>query len=214
MTVQERRERERARRHRLIVDTARRLAEDEGWAAVTTRRLAALIEYSQPVLYSHFANMEAIANAVAMEGFAELATTLAEARANAAPEQVAHRIAQAYVDFGVRQPAVYDAMFVQATDIAFGSPDTPEPLRRAFAELVAAVEQLSGPYDPETDAEVFWSALHGLVMLGRSRRLRPDREGERLELLLERFSRLWAPGRRRTTRSDPPADAGRALHHP
>ncbi len=193
MTVQERREQERARRHRLIVDTARQLAEAEGWEAVTTRRLAALIEYSQPVLYSHFANMEAIANAVAMEGFAELADTLARARAGAAPEQIAHRVALAYVDFGVRQPAVYDAMFVRATDLAFGSPQTPEPLQRAFAELLAAVEQLSGPYDPETDAEVFWSALHGLVMLARSRRLRPDMQGERLRILLERFSRMWPP---------------------
>ncbi|WP_280448086.1 helix-turn-helix domain-containing protein, partial [Nocardia cyriacigeorgica] len=87
MTVQARRERERARRHRLIVDTARQLAEAEGWEAVTTRRLAALIEYSQPVLYSHFASMEAIANAVAMEGFAELADTLARGRAGAAPAQ-------------------------------------------------------------------------------------------------------------------------------
>ncbi len=54
MSVQERKQRERAERERLIVATARELAEQQGWDAVTTRRLAERIEYSQPVLYSHF----------------------------------------------------------------------------------------------------------------------------------------------------------------
>ncbi|MEU2235159.1 TetR family transcriptional regulator, partial [Streptomyces vietnamensis] len=46
MSVQERKQRERADRERLIVATARELAEQQGWDAVTTRRLAERIEYS------------------------------------------------------------------------------------------------------------------------------------------------------------------------
>jgi AcrR family transcriptional regulator len=49
MAIEDRRERERAARRRLIVTTARMLAEAEGWDAVTTRRLSTEIEYSQPV---------------------------------------------------------------------------------------------------------------------------------------------------------------------
>lgn len=44
------RERERAEREQLIVTAVRELAENEGWNAVTTRRPAAEIEYSRPVL--------------------------------------------------------------------------------------------------------------------------------------------------------------------
>jgi hypothetical protein len=55
-----RRERERAERHSLILAVARELAEAEGWEAVTTRRLAERVEYSQPVLYSHFKGKDAI----------------------------------------------------------------------------------------------------------------------------------------------------------
>ena len=73
MGVADRRLRERAARRRLITATARTLAEREGWDAVTTRRLSTEIEYSQPVLYKHFASMEDIIEAVALEGFAELA---------------------------------------------------------------------------------------------------------------------------------------------
>jgi hypothetical protein len=80
-----RRERERTERHRLIIATARELAEAEGWDAVTTRRLAERVEYSQPVLCSHFANKEAILGAVALESFTEFADGLAAARQSASP---------------------------------------------------------------------------------------------------------------------------------
>src|SRR6267378_2491138 len=112
MTIEERRERDRAARRQLIVITARRIAEAEGWDAVTTRRLSAEIEYSQPVLYKHFSNMEAIAKGVAVEGFRELAESLSNARSGAVePEDALRRIAHAYIDFAVSKPAVYDAMF-------------------------------------------------------------------------------------------------------
>nr|WP_225224456.1 ATP-binding cassette domain-containing protein [Cellulomonas sp. JH27-2] len=48
----------------------RALAEERGWEAVTTRRLADAIEYSQPVLYGHFPQGRAeIVTAVALAGF-------------------------------------------------------------------------------------------------------------------------------------------------
>src|SRR2546430_13280200 len=76
MSVHERKQRERAERERLIVATARELAEHQGWDAVTTRRLAERIEYSQPVLYSHFRGKREIIGAVALEGAAELAAAV------------------------------------------------------------------------------------------------------------------------------------------
>jgi len=76
----ERRERELAERRQVIVTAARELAEAEGWESVTTRRLADRIEYSQPVLYSHFEGKDAIVTAVALEGYGELASLLQIAR--------------------------------------------------------------------------------------------------------------------------------------
>ena len=80
MAIADRRERERAAHRQLIVSTARTLAEAEGWDAVTTRRLSTEIEYSQPVLYKHFAGMDQIVDAVALDGFAELAEEVRAAR--------------------------------------------------------------------------------------------------------------------------------------
>ncbi|NUV50315.1 helix-turn-helix domain-containing protein, partial [Streptomyces sp. CAI-78] len=111
MSVQERKERERAERERLIVATARELAEQQGWDAVTTRRLAERIEYSQPVLYSHFRGKREIIGAVALEGAAELAASLRAATGAAQdPRGRVTALARAYLAFAARNPAVYDAI--------------------------------------------------------------------------------------------------------
>src|SRR4029453_7689245 len=109
MSIQTRRERERAERERLIVTAALALAEAEGWDAVTTRRLAAEIEYSQPVLYSHFKGKDALMAAVAVQGFAELATELRAARTAAhGAREVLAAVGAAYIAFAQHRPALYD----------------------------------------------------------------------------------------------------------
>lgn len=124
MTIRTRRERERAEREQLIVTAARKLAESEGWSAVTTRRLASEVEYSQPVLYSHFKGRDAIMAAVAVEGCGELATALRAARTAAKDERGAlAALSRAYTDFARERPALYDAMFTHAVDLPFATPE-------------------------------------------------------------------------------------------
>src|ERR1700682_5308093 len=136
MGIEERRVRDRAVRRRLIVSTARRLAEAEGWDAVTTRRLSTEIEYSQPVLYKHFSGMDEIAQSVAIDGFSELAGALSTARTDAGePEDVLRRIAHVYLDFARDSPALYDAMFTRATTLNFAAADTPPQLSAALGGL-------------------------------------------------------------------------------
>ncbi|HET9891564.1 MAG TPA: TetR/AcrR family transcriptional regulator [Mycobacterium sp.] len=189
MAIQDRRERERAARRRLIIGTARRLAEAEGWDAVTTRRLSTEIEYSQPVLYKHFTGMEQIADAVALDGFAELAEAIRAAYSDTgAASDTLTRTARAYLDFARDNPAVYDAMFTRATTLQFAAQDTPPQLLAAFAALHQAVGMVAGEPDADTLTEVFWAALHGLVTLGRTGRLRPAYDADRLRLLVDEFT--------------------------
>src|SRR5262245_22818810 len=112
----ERKGRERAEREHRIVAAARMIAEREGWDAVTIRRLADEIEYSQPVLYSHFENRDAIVAAVAVEGFRELAVALREAASGSSGRRNALKnVAVAYLAFAFSRPALYDAMFILPT---------------------------------------------------------------------------------------------------
>ena len=189
MAIEHRRERERSARRQLIITTARKLAESEGWDAVTSRRLSTEIEYSQPVLYKHFTGMEQIADAVALDGFGELADVMRAARSGAAAASEAlGRIAHAYLDFARDNPAVYDAMFARATTLRFAAEDTPQQLTAAFAELRQTVGLVGGERDADALTEVFWAALHGLVTLSRTGRLRPGYDFDRLQLLVNQFS--------------------------
>ncbi|TYK46313.1 TetR/AcrR family transcriptional regulator [Actinomadura decatromicini] len=188
MSIQTRRERERAERERLIVTAARELAESEGWDAVTTRRLAAEIEYSQPVLYSHFKGKDAIMAAVAVEGFADLAAELREARDGARPAHELAAVAAAYTGFAERRPALYDAMFTRSVDLPFASPEAPRALHAGFGELREALRPIAGDDDLDLLTETFWSGLHGLVTLTRAGRLPPERRDARLAVLVGRFS--------------------------
>ncbi|WP_099022962.1 TetR/AcrR family transcriptional regulator [Mycolicibacterium palauense] len=189
MAIEDRRERERSARRRLIITTARRLAEAEGWDAVTTRRLSTEIEYSQPVLYKHFTGMDDIADAIALDGFAELAEIIRATRFEAGtPSEALTRIAHAYLNFARDNPAVYDAMFTRATTLRFAADDTPPQLIAGFAELRQTVDLVADGTDAETLTEVLWAALHGLVTLSRAGRLRPGHESDRLQLLVRQFT--------------------------
>ena len=192
MSVQERKERERADRERLIVATARELAEQQGWDAVTTRRLAERIEYSQPVLYSHFRGKREIIGAVALEGAAEMAVELrAAALAADGPRARAAALARAYLDFATRNPAVYDAMFQLDGGLTFAHEDTPAPLKDAFAALLDNLGEAAGEgVHPGLFTEVFWAALHGLATLTRAGRLLPEEAEERVELVVDRLAVL------------------------
>jgi AcrR family transcriptional regulator len=189
MAIEDRRARDRAARRQLITDTARKLAEDEGWDAVTTRRLSTEIEYSQPVLYKHFSGMDGIVAAVAVQGFGELADALSSARTGAIDGQDAlARVAHAFIRFAHDNPSLFDAMFTRATTLRFAAADTPPELNAAFAELRAAVDLVAGTRDADTLTEVLWAALHGLITLDRGGRLRPEHRAARVDLLVAGFS--------------------------
>src|ERR1700735_3831216 len=160
MTRQERRARERQQRRQVILDAARELAEAEGWESVTTRRLADRIEYSQPVLYSHFEGKDAIVSAVALEGFSELSAILRDARKRAGSPDV---------------------------DLWCPDSDAQSPPHAAFVEVRDALAPLAGDRDLETFTEITWSALHGLVTLSRAGRLRPDYYDQRLAMIVDQL---------------------------
>ncbi|MFD9611865.1 TetR/AcrR family transcriptional regulator [Streptomyces sp. NPDC059083] len=190
MSVQERKQRERAERERLIVATARELAEQQGWDAVTTRRLAERIEYSQPVLYSHFRGKREIIGAVALEGAAEMAAVVRAAAAAAdGPRGRAEALARAYLDFADRHPAVYDALFQLDGGLPYAREDTPEPLKDAFAALMESLGEVAGDgVAPGLFTEVFWASLHGLATLTRAGRLLPEESAQRVQLLVDRLA--------------------------
>jgi AcrR family transcriptional regulator len=154
----------------------------------TLTALAERVEYSQPVLYSHFTGKDAIMAAVAVEGFAELAAEMRAARTSASdPQRALADVAAAYAAFAERRPTLYDAMFNQAVSLPFATPQAPPALHAGFDELRQVVRPFAGDDDEGELAEVLWSGLHGLTTLMRSGRLPRENHHRRLAILLRRL---------------------------
>jgi AcrR family transcriptional regulator len=135
------------------------------------RRLGGELGVTQPVLYSAFASRQSVIDAVALDGFSDIAAALESAGTSPLARM------RAYLDFAAEHPRVYEAMFSMPSGLAFATADTPEPLHRAFASVRDAFPDADG-----TLAEVAWSALHGLATLQAARRLRPSQVQARLDL--------------------------------
>ena len=114
-------------RRNQVTSAARELAESDGWAAVTMRRLAGQLGVTQPVIYSVFAGRQALIDAVARDGFSDLAAALGAVDASPMARM------RAYLDFAAANPRVYEAMFSMPSRLRFAADDTPGPLRHAFA---------------------------------------------------------------------------------
>ena len=174
-----------AERRQQILDTARAMAEADGWTAVTSRRLADAIGYTQPVLYVHFPGGKTeIIRTVALAGFAELAAATQAAMEGKAGPRAVTAVADVYLDFAATHPSLYEAMFQLPIDARFAQDDAETELRSGFNALGAAL----GNDGDETATELLWSALHGMSLLERAGRMRPEHRPNRIAELAARFA--------------------------
>ena len=169
MGTKQRREREHAEVRQQNLLAAREIASQEGWQAVTVRKVAERIEYSHAAIYAYFDNKKALLFALLIEGFALLRDELRRAqRVPGTPEEVLQRIALAYWNFAHAHPELYQVM--NGLDgVPFGTAQTPTEARESFAQLQEAVvrvlEQSTdlAHIDVNREVDMFWAALHGLV---------------------------------------------------
>ncbi len=147
------------------------LAETTSAQAVTLRGIARRAGIAAPSIYPHFADRDAILDAVVTAAFADLAAQMAAAAPPGAPAR--DRLAAlcgAYVDFARGAPGRYRVLFERsAGNLSADRRSYPEGLR-SFELLTAAVagcvaEGTSTSTDPIVTSAVLWAALHGLVSL-------------------------------------------------
>lgn len=173
-----------AEREERIVAAVRRIAEDEGWTAVTVRRLADVIGFSQPVLYKHFPRgREEMVERVVLDGFSRLLDDLEEA-SSASSDDALPRVVDAYLRFARCNAAVYQAMSTALTSIVFAAEQTPQVLRDGFEVMRRSA---GGGADATVRAELLWSMLHGVSELERHERLDPALDEARMDEIVRLF---------------------------
>ena len=175
MGVKERRERERTEVREKILDAALEVFAAEGVDGVTMRALADAIEYSPPVIYSHFRDKDALIRELCFRALRSLSQSFTSIGRIDDPVERLRQIGRAYVEFALANPSHFRFMFLTAHPLPPDEQDAllkGDPQQDAYAFLRQAVEEAlaAGRFRPElTDAEelaqILWASAHGVVAL-------------------------------------------------
>lgn len=166
MGIKQRRERERQATQQAILQAALEIASEDGWEAVTIRRLAERIEYSPSAIYKYFEGKEAILLALLRQGFQQQLADLEHISAQKqGPSARLLQIATAYWDFAWHHPTLYQLMF----DLQ-GTIREVEEAKAVFLAVRMAIEEWSQTQgariaDLDGAVDILWATMHGLVAL-------------------------------------------------
>src|ERR1700679_2379231 len=112
MGITDRKQRQKEEVRASILETAWEMIINEGWQSFSIRKIADAIEYSVPVIYSHFENKDAILLEFNRKGFLLLTAALAAAKAGEPdPANQLRKMARAYWDFAFQNKEYYQLMF-------------------------------------------------------------------------------------------------------
>lgn len=112
MGIVERRERLKIQVRSDIVKTAKDIAREDGWSAVSIRKIAEVIEYSPPILYEYFESKDKLLEAIRVEGFDYLQGEFLKIKShfgNAEKQLV--EVAQCIWNYAVENPEIFQVMF-------------------------------------------------------------------------------------------------------
>jgi AcrR family transcriptional regulator len=156
-----------------ILAAATELLVEEGYGALSMRRVAARVGLSQAAIYRHYRDKAALVGKIVAEGYSGL-VELVEALDDRSrpPDLLLATGIRAYVDFATRSSSIFKAVLLQDIGPSGAAVDALSPAvagrRRTFALLTELVrrgmdEGLFAPSDPELTAQAVWAAMFGLA---------------------------------------------------
>ncbi|SFM64415.1 transcriptional regulator, TetR family [Chitinophaga sp. YR627] len=170
-----------------ILDAAFTLAKENGWEAVSMRKIATMIAHTAPVIYDYFQNKEAIMRELARAGFRLLAAaTTAAQQEQDQPEQQLQAMWMAYLHFAQTEKEYYQLMFGMGIPLSADNNSSPEidifaglvqdVIRQTANGEILSVEEVARRYFLQ------WSVVHGVIGLGRIYKDNTDAFNERVVL--------------------------------
>ncbi|WP_421916365.1 TetR/AcrR family transcriptional regulator [Mesorhizobium sp.] len=170
LSVQKRREKQKAELRSELVEAAHKLVQEEGYEGLTIRKLAKRVGYAPMSVYSYFADKQDILFALAEDAFETLARRIEEHTSDD-PVEALQAVVTEYAAFGLGNPNEYRTVFM--------TEKTRPPEGKTFAEmeegnpamkvLISRVEacvaagKLKG--DPRAIATMLWAVGHGTISL-------------------------------------------------
>lgn len=153
-----------------LINEACNQIEQEGAIALNLSKLAQKIGVSQPAVYRHFPNKQALAISVAQQGFERLTEDLQQAIQPVRDDSLEslRAIATAYIAFALNHPELARLMFSMKERIA--DPNLHRISKAAAVSLFSIVEAAKHDdrlrnQDAEKTVRIIWATIHGLAML-------------------------------------------------
>jgi len=168
--ITERKQRQREEVRTGILEAAWKLVNEEGWHALSIRKIADAIEYSVPVVYDHFENKDAIIAEFNKKGFEQLGNELRDVRAGyKEPEEQLEAIGTGYWDFAFQNKQYYQLMFSLGVPTCESARKIPE-VSACMDVIQCTIRQIIEKYqnrlaDPYLKFHAFLSMIHGLVSI-------------------------------------------------
>ena len=153
-----------------LIDEACEQIEQEGAIALNLSKLAQKIGVSQPAVYRHFPNKQALSISVARRGLEQLTEDLRQATQDTQsdPFEGIRAITKAYIGFALNHTEITRMMFSMKERTT--EPDLYNASKAAAVPMFYIVEEAKRcdslrNKDVEKTVRIIWAAIHGLAML-------------------------------------------------
>lgn len=167
-----------------ILDASLEIVKEEGWQALSMRKIADKIEYTAPMIYEYFANKEAILLELSRRGNMLLLRRMREAKdSRSKPEKQLEAMWLAYWDFAFEEREFYQLMFgVGTTCCALNKSKEGEEAFRMVCSVIREVMKGQDPSDEEVCRKyyTFWSIIHGLISINLVNRGVCDKDNQHI----------------------------------
>jgi AcrR family transcriptional regulator len=155
------------------------IVKEEGWQALSMRKIADKIEYTAPIIYEYFSNKDAILNELTREGFVKLARLMEKAIAeHSDPAKQLEAMWLAYWNFAFAEKELYQVMYgveMNCCALQNSCPDTQIPMNMLWDKIeeIIPAEKRTEEY-VDTKYYTFWSVVHGLISINMTRKSTSD----------------------------------------
>ncbi|MES2772660.1 MAG: TetR/AcrR family transcriptional regulator [Bacteroidota bacterium] len=162
-----------------ILEASIDIAKEEGWSALSMRKIADKIEYTAPVIYEYFKNKEAILTELTRQGYLQLGKLMEEARDKYTdPAEQLEAMWLAYWNFAFAEKELYQVMYgVEVNCCALESScsvmKAPSDMLWDKIEEIIPEEKRTEEY-VDTKYYTFWSVVHGLISINMTRQQTPE----------------------------------------
>jgi AcrR family transcriptional regulator len=157
-----------------ILDASLGIVKEEGWPALSMRKIADKIEYTAPIIYEYFNNKDAILQELTRTGYQKLARQMTDAsNLFTEPDRQLEAMWLAYWNFAFAEKELYQVMYGVQTNCCMG--ENPCVIMRGPENLLRAkIEELIPPGKKSKEYldrryYTFWSVIHGLISLNMTR---------------------------------------------